>query len=148
MEEQPSPDRGYRVPANLSDPGPPLRWQSYLGMLIASLVPFAALIALIASLAYASQSPYPLHEMIERSIFFACLFVTYVPHLFVAPVTFMAVLRNTQGWLRPSPLSLARANRWRRRFWKAWLIGVVASVVFFGLALLWIDLSCFRCAIN
>jgi hypothetical protein len=148
MGEQPPLEREYRVPFGLPDPGPTPRWQGYLGMLVASLVPFAAVVALIASLAYASQSPYPLHEMIERYIFFACLFVTYLPHLFVAPVTFMSVLRNTQWWLRPSPISQARANRWRHRFWKAWLIGVVASVGLFGLALLWIDLSCFRCAIN
>jgi hypothetical protein len=147
-EPPPPPDQGYHVPSDLPDPGPPPGWWGYLGMLSGSSVPFAAVITLLWLITSGIQRGLSLHKVLDDYFVFFILFLGCLPQLFVVPVAVIAVLRNLQWWLRPSPARQLQANRWRRRFWLAWLIGVCSSVLislgFFG----WTYLTCFMCSID
>jgi hypothetical protein len=148
MQEQPPQDVRYRVPFGLPDPGPPPRWWGYLGMVIASGVPFAAVIALIWLTASAGQRGLSLFKILDNYPLFFSLFLACVPLLFVVPVAAIALLKNVQWWVRPDAARLFGANRWRRRFWTALVIGVVSSALINVCVWTWLYVSCYGCIID
>jgi hypothetical protein len=148
MGEQPPPESAYRVPFDLPDPGPPPRWGGYLALLAASLVPFAAVITLAWLIDAVIQRGLSLDKVLDDYILFLILFLACLPQLFVAPVAGIAVLSNLQWWLRPNPARQLQANRWRRRFWLAWLIGVVFSVLLGVVLPGWLYVTCYGCSID
>jgi hypothetical protein len=93
MSDSP-PDQGYHVPFGRPDPGPPPGWWGYLGMLSGSIVPFAAVIALLWLITSGIQRGLSLDKVLDDYIVFLSLFLGCLPQLFVVPVAFIAVLRN------------------------------------------------------
>ena len=145
MPEQPPSERGYRVSFALPDPGPPPGWWGYLGMVAASSVPFAAGITLIWLTAGASRRGLSLFEILDDYPLFFCLFLGCLPLLLVVPVAAIALVKNVQWWRRPDAARLFQANRWRRRFWIAVLIGLMSGVLINVGFWIWLYVSCYGC---
>jgi hypothetical protein len=109
-------------------------------MLVASLVPLAAVVALLGAIVDVGQQGFTLGNFLDDGAIFICLILA--PHLYVAPVAGMALLNNGVWWRRPDPATLPEANRWRRRFWRTLFLGIGASVLLGAASFVWIFATC------